>query len=66
MLRLDVAAENFTRAALSTGGGPKANSHQFVAEPERFLVASAATSVASFIGTAIRDGNRCYYIDKQS
>ena len=36
---------------------------QIVAEPGRFLVASAATSVASIIGTAIRDGKRCYYID---
>jgi ornithine decarboxylase len=36
---------------------------QIVAEPGRFLVASAATSVASIIGTAVRDGKRCYYID---
>jgi len=36
---------------------------QIVAEPGRFLVASAATSVASIIGTAIRDGKQCYYID---
>jgi ornithine decarboxylase len=38
-------------------------STQIVAEPGRFLVASAATSVASIIGTAVRDGKRCYYID---
>ena len=36
---------------------------QIVAEPGRFLVATAATSVATVIGKAVRDGKRCYYID---
>ena len=36
---------------------------QILAEPGRFLVASAASSVARIIGKAVRDGKRCYYID---
>ncbi|HET7626622.1 MAG TPA: type III PLP-dependent enzyme [Verrucomicrobiae bacterium] len=36
---------------------------QILAEPGRFLVASAATSVARVIGKAVRDGKMCYYID---
>src|SRR6266567_4028466 len=36
---------------------------QIVAEPGRFLVATAATSIARIIGKAVRDGKRCYYID---
>lgn len=36
---------------------------QILAEPGRFLVATAATSVARIIGKAIRDGKTCYYID---
>src|SRR6266581_185806 len=32
-------------------------------EPGRFLVATAATSIASIIGKAVRDGKTCYYID---
>jgi ornithine decarboxylase len=36
---------------------------QILAEPGRFLVATAATSVARIIGKAIREGKRCYYID---
>lgn len=36
---------------------------QIVAEPGRFLVATAATSVARIIGKAVRDGKVCYYID---
>jgi ornithine decarboxylase len=36
---------------------------QILAEPGRFLVASAATSVARIIGKAVRDGKPCYYID---
>jgi ornithine decarboxylase len=36
---------------------------QILAEPGRFLVATAATSVARIIGKALRDGKRCYYID---
>jgi ornithine decarboxylase len=36
---------------------------QILAEPGRFLVATAAVSVARIIGKAIRDGKTCYYID---
>ena len=36
---------------------------QILAEPGRFLVATAATAVESIIGKAIRDGKTCYYID---
>ena len=36
---------------------------QILAEPGRFLVATAAISVARIIGKAVRDGKRCYYID---
>jgi ornithine decarboxylase len=36
---------------------------QILAEPGRFLVATAATSVARVIGRAVRDGKTCYYID---
>src|SRR5690349_18494735 len=36
---------------------------EIVAEPGRFLVATAATAVARIIGKAVRDGKRCYYID---
>jgi ornithine decarboxylase len=36
---------------------------EIVAEPGRFLVASAATAVAKIIGKAVRDGKTCYYID---
>jgi ornithine decarboxylase len=36
---------------------------QIIAEPGRFLVASAATSIAKVIGKAVRDGKTCYYID---
>jgi ornithine decarboxylase len=39
------------------------NDIQIVAEPGRFLVATAATSIASIIGKAVRDGKPCYYID---
>ena len=34
-----------------------------LAEPGRFLVATACTLVASVIGKADRDGKRCYYIN---
>jgi ornithine decarboxylase len=34
-----------------------------IAEPGRFVVASAATSIAKIIGKASRDGKTCYYID---
>lgn len=36
---------------------------QILAEPGRFLVATAATSVARVIGRAVREGKPCYYID---
>ena len=36
---------------------------QILAEPGRFLVATAAFSVARIIGKAVRDGKRTYYID---
>lgn len=36
---------------------------EILAEPGRFLVATAATAVARIIGKAVRDGKTCYYID---
>ena len=36
---------------------------EILAEPGRFLVATAATSVARIIGKAVRDGKTCYYIE---
>jgi ornithine decarboxylase len=36
---------------------------QIIAEPGRFLVATAATLVAKIIGKAVRDGKTCYFID---
>jgi len=36
---------------------------EILAEPGRFLVATAATSLARIIGKALRDGKTCYYID---
>ena len=36
---------------------------QIIAEPGRFVVASAATSIAKVVGKARRDGKTCYYID---
>jgi ornithine decarboxylase len=36
---------------------------EILAEPGRFLVATAATSIARIIGKAVRDGKPCYYID---
>ncbi len=36
---------------------------EILAEPGRFLVATAATSIAQVIGKAVRDGKTCYYID---
>ena len=36
---------------------------QIIAEPGRFMVATAATAVSKIIGKAIRDGKLCYYID---
>jgi len=34
-----------------------------IAEPGRFIVATAATAVARIVGKARRDGKTCYYID---
>lgn len=36
---------------------------EILAEPGRFLVATAGTAVAKVVGKADRDGKRCYYID---
>jgi ornithine decarboxylase len=36
---------------------------QILAEPGRFLVASAGYSVSKVIGKAVRDGKMCYYIN---
>jgi len=36
---------------------------QILAEPGRYLVATAAAAVATVIGKAVRDGKTCYYID---
>ena len=36
---------------------------EILAEPGRFLVASAATAISSIIGKALRGGKLCYYVD---
>ncbi|MBI5242139.1 MAG: type III PLP-dependent enzyme [Elusimicrobia bacterium] len=36
---------------------------QILAEPGRFLVATAATSVVKIIGKAVREGKTCYYVN---
>lgn len=36
---------------------------QILAEPGRFLVATAGTAVCTIIGKAVRDGKLCYYVD---
>ncbi|HVT90442.1 MAG TPA: type III PLP-dependent enzyme [Tepidisphaeraceae bacterium] len=36
---------------------------EILAEPGRFMIATAATAVAKIIGKAVRDGKLCYYID---
>jgi ornithine decarboxylase len=36
---------------------------EILAEPGRFLVATAATLVAKVIGRAVRDGKMCYYVN---
>ena len=36
---------------------------EILAEPGRFLVATAGFLVATVIGKAVRDGKQCYYID---
>jgi ornithine decarboxylase len=38
-------------------------SMEIIAEPGRFMVATAVTSLATIIGKAVRDGRTCYYID---
>jgi ornithine decarboxylase len=38
-------------------------SMEILAEPGRFMVGTAATSVAEVIGKSERDGKRCYYIN---
>ena len=39
------------------------NDMEILAEPGRFLVATAGTLVATVVGKAVRDGKQCYYID---
>jgi len=36
---------------------------EIIAEPGRFLVATAATAIARVIGKSVRDGKVCYYLD---
>jgi ornithine decarboxylase len=36
---------------------------QILAEPGRFMVATAGISISKIIGKAVRDGKLCYYID---
>ena len=36
---------------------------QILAEPGRFMVATAGVAVSRIIGKAVRDGKLCYYID---
>jgi ornithine decarboxylase len=36
---------------------------EILAEPGRFLVASAATALAKIVGKAVRGGKLCYYLD---
>ncbi len=36
---------------------------EILAEPGRFLCATAATAISKIIGKAVRDGKLCYYID---
>ena len=36
---------------------------EVLAEPGRFLVASSGYSVSEVIGTAVRDGKKCYYVN---
>lgn len=39
------------------------NDIQIIAEPGRFIVATAGTLVAKIIGKAVRDGKTCYYLN---
>jgi len=36
---------------------------QILAEPGRFMVATAGTAISKIIGKAVRDGKLCYYMD---
>jgi ornithine decarboxylase len=36
---------------------------EILAEPGRFLVASAATAISKIIGKAVREGKLCYYVN---
>jgi ornithine decarboxylase len=36
---------------------------QIIAEPGRFIAATACTLIAKIIGKAVRDGKTCYYLD---
>jgi ornithine decarboxylase len=36
---------------------------EILAEPGRFLVASAATAISQIIGKAVREGKLCYYVN---
>ncbi len=36
---------------------------QILAEPGRFLVATAGVAISTIIGKAVRDGKLCYYVD---
>ena len=36
---------------------------QILAEPGRFMVATAGTAISKIIGKAVRDGKLCYYLD---
>lgn len=36
---------------------------QIIAEPGRFIVATAATAISRIIGKTVRDGKTCYYIN---
>ncbi|MFA5206548.1 MAG: type III PLP-dependent enzyme [Lentisphaeria bacterium] len=36
---------------------------QILAEPGRFMVATAGTAITKIIGKAVRDGKLCYYVD---
>ena len=36
---------------------------QVLAEPGRFLVASSGYAISEVIGTAVRDGKKCYYVN---
>lgn len=39
------------------------DSIEIIAEPGRFMIATACTAISSVIGKADRDGKRCYYIN---